>query len=128
LSLSNSVYPDAFQVEHEFEFDSELRELVLRAIVPSPSALPSVREYRYVKAKDEIAATSLPKREVKERYAAAVHQVALRTLHEVFEADREGRIETIALTVATDAIDPATGQVKRTNFVGVGADRSSFMS
>jgi restriction system protein len=128
IVLGNSVYPEAFPVEHDFKFDSELKELELIALVPPPDALPPTREYRYVKAKDEITETGLPKRELKDRYGGAVYQVALRTLHEVFEADRAGHIETIALTVATDAIDPATGRNKRTNLVAVGADRTSFLT
>jgi restriction system protein len=128
IVLGNSVYPEAFPVEYEFKFDSELKELELIALVPPPGALPPTREYRYVKAKDEITETALPKRELKDRYGGAVYQVALRTLHEVFEADRAGRIETIALTVATDAVDPATGRIKRTGLVAVGADRTSFLT
>lgn len=128
IVLSNSVYPDAFPVQYDFEFDSELKELMLTAVVPPPSTLPSTRQYRYVKAKDEITATATPKRELKDRYSDAVYQVALRTLHEVFEADRAGHIETIALTMATDAIDPATGRETRARLVAVGADRTSFMT
>lgn len=128
IVLGNSVYPEAFPVEHDFEFDSELKELELTTLVPPPSALPSTREYKYVKAKDEISEAAPPKRELKDRYGGAVFQVALRTLHEAFEADRAEHIATIALTVATDAIDPATGRNKRTNLAAVGADRTSFMT
>ena len=74
------------------------------------------------------AATAATKADLKGRYAGAVHQVALRTLHEVFEADRAGQIQTIALTVSTEATDPATGREKRTELVAVGADRESFLS
>ena len=105
------------------------KELTLTVlIVPPPSASAGGEGYRYVKAKDEIAATALPKTELKDRYASAVHQVALRTLHEVFEADRAGHIETIALTVATETTDPATGRERRIVFVAVGAERASFMT
>jgi len=38
-----------------------------------------------------------------------VHQVALRSFHEVFEADRRGLIRSISLEVGTETIDPATG-------------------
>ena len=89
---------------------------------------PAEKAYRYVKAKDEITATALPKKDLKERYASVVHQVALRTLHEIFEADRAGKIQTITLQVATDAKDPATGLERRVAFVGVGAERDSFMT
>lgn len=128
IVLGNSVYPEVLSVEHDFEFDSELKELALTVLVSPPDGLPSEKEYKFVKAKDEITATTLPKKDLKDRYAAAICQVALRTLHEVFEADRAGHINTIALTVATEAIDPATGLNKRTALVAVGADRASFVT
>jgi restriction system protein len=126
IVLGNSVYPEALCVAHDFQFDSELKELVLTVLVSSPAGLPSEKEYRFVKAKDEIVATALPKKDLKDRYGNAVYQVALRTLHEVFEADRMGHINTIALTVVTEAIDPATGLNKQTRLVAVGAERRSF--
>ena len=65
---------------------------------------------------------------MKDRYAGAVNQVALRSLHEVFEADRRGLIQSIALQVGTETIDPATGVETYVPFVAVGADRATFMS
>ena len=62
----------------------------------------------------------------KDRYASIVHQVALRTLHEVLEADRRGCIDTISLTVATTGIDSATGQVATTPLVAVAPARATF--
>jgi restriction system protein len=99
--LSNSVYPDAFPVSYDHRFDLQTRELTLTVTVPEPSAVPAVKEYRYVKAKDEIVSTALTAKDQKQRYAGAVWQVAIRTLHEIFEADRAGKIRSIALTVAT---------------------------
>jgi restriction system protein len=126
IVLNNSIYPEAFPVEHDFEFNSSLKELTLTALVPPPEHLPSVKEYKYVRGKDEIAATALPQKDVKERYRNAVAQVAVRTLHEVFESDRAGRIQTTTLTVATETIDAATGLLKRTPLVSAAADRTSF--
>ncbi len=57
--------------------------------------MPTVKAYKYTKATDEITATALSQKAAKDRYAGAVHQVALRTLHEMFEADRRGLIKTI---------------------------------
>lgn len=126
IVLSNSVYPDAFPVAHDFEFNAGLKELTLVAIVPAPDRVPAVREYKYVKAKDEIVGTALPVKEQKERYANAVAQVALRTVHEVFEADRAGWIQTISLTVATETLDVATGLDKRVPLIAVAADRPTY--
>jgi len=128
IVLGNTVYPEILAVEHDYEFDSDTRELTLTALICPPDRLPTEKAYRYVKAKDEITVTALPKKDLKERYASIVHQVALRTLHEIFEADRAGAIQTITLQVATDTKDPATGLERRVAFVGVGAERDSFMT
>jgi restriction system protein len=128
IVLGNSVYPQVLAVEHDYEFDPDTRELSLTTLVSPPDQLPAEKSYRWVKAKDEVIATLLSRKDLKERYASIVHQVALRTLHEIFEADRAARIQTITLHVATETKDPATGLESRVVFVGVGAERDSFMT
>jgi restriction system protein len=128
IVLGNSVYPDSFPVGHEFRFDSRLRELVLTVTVPGPRDVPGNKAYRYSKANDEITSSQLTQKEQRERYTNAVAHVALRTLHEVFEADREARIQTIALSVVSNNVDPATGRQTVTPLVAVAADRETFAS
>ncbi len=126
IVLSNSVYPDAFPVDYDHTFDLATRELTLSVFVVEPSSLPSVKEYRYVKAKDEIAATQLSAKAQKDRYASAVHETAVRTLHEVFEADRAGKIQSVALTVGVNRVAPATGLPETVPLVQVAAGRDAF--
>lgn len=128
IVLSNSVYPDHFQVAHEFEFDPSTAELRLRVLVPGPSEIPEIKSYKYTKATDEITSTSLSQRECRDRYAGAIHQVALRSFHEVFESDRRGLIKTISLEVGTNTIDPATGQQTYVPFVIAAAERETFLA
>lgn len=126
IVLSNSVYPEVFSLDYDYAFALATRELDLTVKVPAPSTLPTVKEYRYVKAKDEITSTALTAKAQKDRYASAVWQTAVRSLHEVFEADRAGKIHSIALTVAVDTIAPATGQAETVPLVQVAADRRTF--
>jgi restriction system protein len=126
IVLSRSVYPECFPVSHAFEFDSDTRELSLTVTVPTPADVPSVKEYKYTKAKDEIRAITLSQKNREDRYASAVWRVALRTLHEVFEADRDERIQTIALRVGVERVDAATGRPKPISLVTVASDRASF--
>ncbi len=128
LVLARSVYPDAFAVVHDFEYSPTDGELTIGLTVPSPDAVPSVKEHKYNKSKDEITSTSLTQKDQKERYASAICQVAVRTLHEVFEADRDERIQTVALTVGTDSIDSGTGLPVSTPLIAVAASREAFMS
>jgi restriction system protein len=127
IVLSHSVYPSAFTVTHDFSFDPATAELKLRALVPSPESIPNVKAYKYTKASDSITESPLTQKESKERYAGAVHQVALRSIHEVFEADRRGLIRTISLEVGTNTIDKATGKETYVPFVAAGAERDKFL-
>jgi len=95
--------------------------------VPPPSELPTTRAYKYTKSTDEITETSLSQKACKDRYAGAVRQVSLRTLHEVFEADRRGLIKTISLEVGTQTTSPATGNRVYLPFVAVAAARETFL-
>ncbi|MEE9395332.1 MAG: hypothetical protein V3W41_22800 [Planctomycetota bacterium] len=127
IVLSNSVYPPEFMVTHKSTFDVPTAELGLRVLVPGPSELPTEKVFKYVKAADEIRATQHSQKTRKDRYAGAVHQVALRSLHEIFEADRRGIIKSISLEVGTNALDTGTGLEKHVSLVGVAADRESFL-
>ena len=127
IVLSNSVYPDCFPVEHNFEFDPATAELRLQVLVPSPDFLPDTKSYKYVKSSDEITKTTLSQKAQKDRYSGAVFEVSLRSLHEVFEADRRGIIKTISLEVGTNTINPATGRNDFFLFVATGAERQAFL-
>lgn len=127
IVLSNSAYPASFPVDHDFSFEPTTAELRLRMMVPTPDVVPDIKSYKYTKSSDEIAKTQLSKKACKDRYAGAVHQVALRSLHEVFESDRRGLIKTISLEVGTETSDPATGRETFLPFVAVGAERDSFL-
>lgn len=127
IVLANSLYPDAFPVEHEAEFDPATAELTLRVTVPAPDALRTIKGFRYVKASDEVVETQLSKTAANERYASALHQVALRSLHEIFEADRRGLIKAISAQIGPEANDPATGRQKFIPLVAVAAPRDTFM-
>jgi restriction system protein len=127
IVMSNSVYPEQFPVTHEFQFEPSSAELILRAVVPGPGKISEVKAYKYTKSTDEITSTSLSQKVARDRYASAVHQVALRSIHEVFEADRRGLIRTISLEVGAETIDPATGRPTYVPFVVVGVERETFL-
>jgi restriction system protein len=126
IVLSNSAYPEHFQVGFDSNFDPSTAELRLRVLVPGPTTISEVKLFKYAKASDEIVSTALSQKESRDRYADAIHQVALRSFHEVFEADRRGLVKTISLEVGTDTIDPATGQRAYIPFIIGAAERESF--
>jgi len=127
IVVSNSVYPEHFQVDHSFTFEPATAELTMRILVPPPNSIPSVKAYKYKKSSDEIATTPLSQKDLKDRYSSAVHQVVIRSFHEIFEADRRGIIRMISLEVGTEDIVPATGKASYIPFVAAAAERGAFM-
>jgi restriction system protein len=126
IVLANSVYPDWFPVTHTAVFEPPTAELAIRVLIPGPDTIPAVKHYKYTKATDEIAPVAATQKDAKDRYASVVHNVALRTLHEVFEADRRGLFKSISLELGTETISPATGRPTYVPFVAVASQRETF--
>ena len=109
LVLGSSSWPDGFPQQFTLAYDRESKLLGIDYMLPDWSVVPEAKSFRYVKARDLIDPT--PETAVKRRalYASVVAQAALRVLHELFEADRRGHVETVALNCLVDTIDRATG-------------------
>jgi restriction system protein len=126
IVLSNSVYPDDFPQNYRLAYVPESRQLVVEYELPPLAVIPAIKGYRYVKARDEVASTARPAKEIKERYTSVVTQVTLRTLHELFEADRAGVVDTIAFNGMVDATDPRTGQSIRPCLITLRTTRDQY--
>ena len=111
LAAAEATYQEEFR-QRDADAEARNQELspfssILAVTVPEPSSIPAVKEYRYVKAKDEIVPTSLPVKAQKNRYANAVWQVTVRALHEIFEADRAGKPPASRSAAGPDGIQKA---------------------
>jgi restriction system protein len=126
IVLANSVYPEWFPVTHDAEFDPTTAELTVHVGVPGPDHVPAIKGYKYVKASDEIAPIAATQKDVKDRYAATIHNIALRSVHEVFEADRRELIKSMAVEVGTDSTDPATGRPTHISLAALATTREQF--
>jgi restriction system protein len=128
LVLGNSVYPDDFPHKYRLAYVPESRQLVVEYELPGLEVVPPVREYRYVKSRDEVTTTARPAKEIRDRYTYVVTQVTLRTVHELFEADRTPLIDTIVFNGVVDTVDPATGTAIRPCLVTLRTTRDEFTS
>ena len=127
IVISNAIYPEHFPVEHEFSYVPDSAELTLRVTVPAPDQISTVKFYKYNKSTDEITTVQMPTKACRDRYASAIHQVALRIPHEVFEADRRGLIGSVSLEVGAYTTNPATGVSGFIPFVALGVAREEFL-
>lgn len=127
MVLSRSVYPTAFPQTHRVAYVPESAQLVVEYGLPTIEVVPAVREYRYVKARDEITSSARPVKDVRAQYGSLVAQVSLRTVHEIFEADRDGFVDTVVFNGVVSTVDPATGRPVTPCIVTLRTTREVFL-
>jgi restriction system protein len=110
LVLQASQYPDDFPKQVRLAYVSESKQLVVEYDLPPFEVVPAAGSYRYVKARDEIVETASPLNQRKAMYASVLGQVCLRTIHELFEADRAKIVDTIVFNGHVSTIHAATGR------------------
>lgn len=128
LVLDASQYPEGFPHTYRVIHRSQPKQVVVDYELPPQEVVPLEREHRYVQTRDSIDVVNRPVREVKERYARLVAEVALRTLHELFAADLGGVVDVVTFNGRVSTIDKATGQPTRPHLVSVGTTREQFES
>jgi restriction system protein len=86
-----------------------------------------VGTFKYVKSKDEIVEVARPIKDRRALYGSVIAQTALRSLHEIFSADRDGLAGTVVLNGYVEAIDKGTGRKVRPCLVTVRVTREAFL-
>jgi restriction system protein len=109
-------------------FVPESKQLVVEYELPPIAVVPATKGYKYVKARDAIDVTPRPATQVKGAYSSLVAQAALRSLHELFQADRTEKLETIVFNGFVNSIDPATGKAISPHLVTVRVSREIFLA
>jgi restriction system protein len=89
--------------------------------------IPSAKSFRYARATDEVLETKLPQKDLTTRYAGLINNMTLRTVHEVWESDREGKIDSISLVGGANHVDPAVGKDVFVRLVALAVSREDFL-
>jgi restriction system protein len=129
IVFGNSIYPEviAASSDVDFSYSADLRELSVTIVFPPPEAIPTTKSFRYVRASDEIAETKLTQKDITARYANLVNNMTLRTVHEVWESDRAGKIDSISLVGGVNHVDPAVGKDVFVRLVALAVSREDFL-
>jgi restriction system protein len=126
LVLERSNYPEGFPQHFRLAYVPESHQLVIQYTLPAFDQVPSVVEYKYVKTGDKITEKLRPVRARQDLYRRVVAAVSVRTLHEIFEADRSGIVDTIAFNGHVDTVNDATGRQEYPCLVSLMATRDAF--
>lgn len=127
MVLERSVYPEGFPQHFSIAYTCVSKLLVIEYELPLVDIVPKSAEFRYVRTRDTIDEKARKPSEIRAAYQDVIASIALRTIHEVFEADQADRIETACFNGFIHSVDPATGRDIQPHLVSVRATKSSFM-
>ena len=110
MVLSSSKYPDCFPKAYDLDYNVDGKLLIVDYQLPDPTSISSVREVKYIKARDEFKESYIPKTQLNKLYDNMLYQTAIRTVYEIFKADKTNKLTLVVFNGYVNSIDPATGQ------------------
>lgn len=124
--LDRSEYPSEIEVEPEVAYDPHAETVVVSYRLPNPDEIPNVKGLRYVASRDETTVVELKPKERDALYEETIHQVALRTIHEVLGAPDTPHVGSVVFNGWVNGVDSKTGQEFTSCIVSCMAAREQF--
>lgn len=122
-----SDYPNDFPQHAKIAYVPESKQLVIEYDLPSFDVIPEGGLYKYIKAKDEVTEIARPLAQRKALYSSVVAQITLRTLYELFRADRMKYLDTIVFNGYVSSFDRRTGRPVCACLITVRTSRDIFV-
>ena len=126
LVLDASRYEDWMEADFDLGFNLDSRMLTVEYGLPARDRMPTLTKVTFVNG--EMREKHLTERQANSLYDSVCYQVAIRTLHELFEADEADAFGAIVFNGWVDAVDPGTGLERRACILSVQAGRDDFLA
>jgi restriction system protein len=127
LVLNNSEYPEAFPKDFEIEYNPDSKILLVEYVIPSPTQIPTLLEVKYIAAKKELKESHLSEAQIAKIYDETIYKITLRTLHELFEADKAEAVDAIIFNGWVENINKATGKLVNNCIVSIQTKKEEFL-
>lgn len=128
MVLSNSTYPDYFPQEWDIEYQQEPQVIIVDYSLPDIESLPTLKTVKYVMSRDEFTETHLSAAALNKLYDDLLYQIALRTIHELYEADVVDGLKSVVFNGWVDSVDKATGQNVNACIMSLQASKDEFLA
>ncbi|MBS0549360.1 MAG: restriction endonuclease [Proteobacteria bacterium] len=126
MVFERSSYPDGLPHNFSVAFTAASQQLVVEYELPTALIVPRITEHRYVRSSDTISGKQRKDSDIKDIYQDVIASIALRTMHEAFEADQIGAVQTLCFNGYVNTIDPATGRDIRPHLISVRTTAEKF--
>ncbi len=126
MVLERSEYQDNFPRSCLLEYLNESKTLIAEYDLPPITCLPTIKEVKYVAAKDTFSEVNVTSAWLNRTYDELIYQITLRTIHELFQADLVEALEVIVFNGSVTSIDRATGNTVNACILTVQASKAEF--
>jgi restriction system protein len=127
MVLENSEYPEDLSGDPDVLFDEVSRLLVINYWLPNPADIPRIVEHRYIASRQEVRPIEMKLKDFDALYDDVIHQIALRTVHEVLSADGAAQITGVVFNGWVRGIDAKTGRPFTSCILSYQALRQQFL-
>ncbi|MBE0425131.1 MAG: 3'-5' exonuclease [Nitrospirae bacterium] len=126
IVLNNSEYPETFPKDFDLGYNSDSNLLIVDYVLPAPEDLPTLAEVKYIASKKIFKELFLSETQLSKNYDSVIYKMTLRTLHELFEADRAEALESVIFNGWVNTIDKSTGKKINTCIVSIQTKKIDF--
>ena len=95
--LANSRYPNDLNLDFDVNYNAMASALLVSILFPDIDDFPTTKGYEYVED-ESIEEINMDEAEAEQFYEKTLLSVALRTIHELYEAIYNGAVDTIVVT------------------------------
>ena len=127
LVLASSEYADTFPQEFEVEYIPSSHILIVDYSLPRIEGLPRLKQVKYVQSRHEFSESFLSERHLNKLYDDLLYQISLRTVHELYDSDTIGALESIVFNGWVTTTDRATGQQVTGCIMSLQTTREEFL-
>ena len=127
LVLNGSAYPDWMKIDFDLGFNVDAKTIVVEYQLPVEESIPTAKSVTYVQSRNELKRSHISTREKNALYEGVLYQIALRTIHELYEADEISALDAVVFNGWVEIVDPATGQRGESCVMSVQARREEFL-
>jgi len=127
MVLRQSEYPDDFPRSFAFDYISDTKTLVVEYSLPNMTALPSVKEVKFVASRGEFQEVHLSAAWLSRTYDLVLYQIALRTIYELLQSDAVAALDSVVFNGWVDSVEKASGKEVNACVISIQANKAEFM-
>lgn len=126
LVLTRSTYPDFMPNNWTGAYLPDSRGFVIDFELPSLERFPTLQEVKFISTRSEFTEKHITEKNAAKLYDDFLYQVALRTIHELFESDVANAIDFVVFNGIVNSINKATGIEHSACIATVQVDKATF--